>query len=110
MARDERVKRRNRNTDRARPGLTLPAARSGGRSHEIFGRSRYRGIVHVDLQIDLSAGRTDRNRLDRNGMVAAIEPPQDGHQLRLWLNCDHARPEPPKRADAIAYVRAEVED
>src|SRR5262249_9530349 len=55
-------------------------------------------------------GRTERNRLDRNGMVAAIEPPQHGHQLRLRLNRDDACPESPERADAIAYMRAEVED
>ena len=53
--------------------------------------------------------RADRDRLDGDGAVAAVEQLERLDQRRLRLDRDHPRAEPAERRDAVADMRADVE-
>src|SRR5437588_53246 len=83
-----------------------PARRRAGRTHEILGRGRYRRVVEIDLQVEISVVAPDRETLDHDGSVTAVEECEHLRQLRLRLDGDDARPEPPERGHPIADMGA----
>src|SRR5215207_3804061 len=52
----------------------------------------------------------DRDGLHRHAAVAAVQKLERSHQGRLGLHCDHPRAEPAEAGDAIADMRADVEN
>ena len=55
------------------PGLALPARRAVGGLHERLRGGRDRRIVDIELELDRSFAAADRDRLDRDRAVAAVE-------------------------------------
>ena len=70
---------------------------------------RHRRIVDVELELEHSRTASDRDRLDRQRAITAIEEFQRPDQGRLRLDRHHARAETAKDGDTVADMGADVE-
>ena len=109
MARNQRVERGHRNADGPGPGLALPARRAVRRLQEGLGGGRHRRVVDIELEFNRSLAGADRDRLDRDRAIAAVEELERPDQGRLRLDRDHPGAEPAECGNAVADMRADVE-
>ena len=109
MTRDERIERGDRRANAPGPGLPRPAGGAVGRRNERLRRGRHCRVVDVELELDHARAAADRDRLDRNRAIAAVDKLQRRDQRRLRLDRDHPCTEPAKGGDAVADMGADVE-
>ena len=107
---DQRVERRDRHADGSGPGLALPARRAVRRLAEGLRGGRHRRVVDVELELEHARTAADRDRLDRDGAITAIEELQRPDQRGLRLDRHHARAETAEGGDTVADMGADIED
>src|SRR5262245_20250192 len=90
--------------------LAFPAGRAACGIYEFLGGSGNRRVIDIELELDGSGLTPERDRLDDDRAVAAIEQAQGFDQRRLRLDRDDARAEAAERRDAVTDMGADVED
>ena len=109
VPRDQRIERRHRHAMVLVPVLALPAGRAvRGGDEGVRGGGDGR-VGDVELELDGAGVAADRDLLDVDRAVAAVEQAQRRDQRGLRLDRDDARAKPAKRGNAVADMGADVE-
>src|SRR6516225_2027193 len=94
----------------AAPCLSFPAWRTVGRLAERVRGGGDRWVVDVEAELEHSRAAADRDRHDGYRTIAAVKEFQRLDQRRLRLDRHHARAQVAQDGDAVAHMRANIED
>src|SRR2546423_6299152 len=109
MPLDQNIERGQGYLDRLGPGLVLPARRSVSGAHERVGGRGDGRIIDIELECDCAALPANRDGLDDDVEVSAVEKLERHDELRLRLDRDDARAESSEGADAVAHMGTNIE-